>query len=137
MRRKRIKVAAQLLFCCKRHSPKGCFGELFEDNNGSGKHVALTVLLIAYIGSKGTPPYFPLVKKYRLRFLMEHSFFLMPLFKILFHEYSNVSTSIISISSLTSMDMSYLIGGDELTKASKDFDDQNIDLYSAFAIQHA
>src|SRR5438874_3186913 len=94
-RRERIKVAALLLFCCKRYSPKGCFGELFEDKNRSGKQGAFTILLIAYIGSKSTPPYLPVVKKYSLRFLVEHSFFLMPFFKILFHGCSNVSTSII------------------------------------------
>jgi hypothetical protein len=35
------------------------------------------------------------------------------------------------------MDMSYLLGDDEIREASKGIDDQNIDLYSVFAIQDA
>jgi hypothetical protein len=95
-RRKRIEVGALLLFCGKRYSPKGCFGEFFEDKNRSGKQGTFSILLIAYIGSKGTPPYLSLVKKYGFRFLVEHGFFLMPFLKILFHDGRNMSTSIIS-----------------------------------------
>jgi hypothetical protein len=102
-RRERIKVAALLLFCCKRHSPKGCFRELFENENGSGKQGPFSILLIAYVGSKRALPYFPLVKKYSLRFLVEHGFFLVPFFEILFHGCGDICIFIIRILSFPSI----------------------------------
>src|SRR5919108_2705217 len=88
--RKRIKVVTLFPFCCKRYSSEGCFREFFEDKNRSGKQCTFAILLIAYIGSKSTPPYLPLVKKYGFRFLVEHGFFLVPPLEILFHDCKNM-----------------------------------------------
>src|SRR5919197_1938636 len=100
---KRIKVVALFPFCRKRYSPKGRFREFFEDKNRSGKQGTFSILLIAYIGSKSTPPYLPFVKKYGFRFLMEHGFFLVPPLEILFHDCGSICIFIIRILSFPSI----------------------------------